>query len=157
MRRLTDVAPLASVGVSRARLALLAVASLIAPGVLLAQSARHTNIDAATVATVAVFSAALFALVLARMSGIVGVHQQSVVRERALRTSSEALVAAQGLPDIYRAALAGVTSLVGGPKLKGAWVYLAESDAIRCVASLATTPELPMRERCGMPPRAAVT
>jgi diguanylate cyclase (GGDEF)-like protein/PAS domain S-box-containing protein len=143
MRQLTNVAPLASVGVSRARLALLAVASLIAPGVLLAQSARHTNIDAATVATVAVFSAALFALVLARMSGIVGVHQQSVVRERALRTSSEALVAAQGLPDIYRAALAGVTSLVGGPKLKGAWVYLAESDAIRCVASLATTPELP--------------
>ena len=143
MRQLTNVAPLASVGVSRARLALLALASLIAPGVLLAEAERHTNIDAATVATVAVFSAALFALVLARMSGIVGVHQQSVVRERALRTSSEALVAAQGLPDIYRAALAGVTSLVGGPKLKGAWVYLAESDAIRCVASQATTPELP--------------
>jgi len=71
---------------------------------------------------VAVFSAALFVLVLARMSGIVGAHQQSVVRERALRSSSEALVAAQGLPDIYQAALAGVTSLVGGSALKGVWV-----------------------------------
>jgi diguanylate cyclase (GGDEF)-like protein/PAS domain S-box-containing protein len=143
MRRLTDVAPLASVGVGRARLSLLALASLIAPGVLVIQSEQHTNIDAATVATVAVFSAALFVLVLARMSGIVGAHQQSVVRERALRTSSEALAAAQGLPDIYRAALAGVTSLVGRPALKGVWVYLAESESIRCVANLATTPELP--------------
>jgi len=139
MRRLTDVAPLASVGLGRARLALLAITSLIAPGVLLIQSQRQTNTDATTVGTVAVFSAALFVLVLARMSGIVGAHQQSVVRERALRTSSEALVAAQGLPDIYRAALAGVTSLVGGPLLKGAWVYLVEADGIRCVASSATT------------------
>jgi diguanylate cyclase (GGDEF)-like protein/PAS domain S-box-containing protein len=147
MRRLTDVAPLASVGVGRARLALLAFASLIAPGVLLIQSERHTNIDATTVATVAVFSAALFVLVLARMWGIVGAHQHSVVRERALRTSSEALVAAQGLPDIYRAALAGVTSLVGGSALKGAWVYLAESEGIRCVASLATAPEPPDEEK----------
>jgi len=147
MRRLTDVAPLASVGVGRARLALLALASLIAPGVLLIQSERHTNINATTVATVAVFSAALFVLVLARMWGIVGAHQHSVVRERALRTSSEALVAAQGLPDIYRAALAGVTSLVGGPALKGAWVYLAGSEGIRCVANLSTTPEPPDEEK----------
>ena len=143
MRRLTDVAPLASVVVGRGRLALLAMASLIAPGVLLLQAARHTTVDATTVATVAVFSAALFVLVLARMSGIVGAHQQSVVRERALRTSSEALVAAQGLADIYQAALAGVTSLVGGPTLKGAWVYLAESEGIRCVASLPEAAELP--------------
>jgi diguanylate cyclase (GGDEF)-like protein/PAS domain S-box-containing protein len=143
MRRLTDIAPLASVGAGRARLTLLALASLIAPGVLLVQSVRHTNIASTTVATVAVFSATLFVLVLARMSGVVNAHQQSIVRERALRTSSEALVAASGLPDIYRAALAGVTSLVGGPALQGAWVYLAESEGIRCVANSATTPQLP--------------
>jgi|GEM_PF-215810 len=143
MRQLTNVAPLASVGVSRARLAVLAAASLIAPAVLLAQSARQTSIDSVTVATVAVASAALFALVLARMSGIVGVHQHSVVRERALRTSSEALVAAQGLADIYRVALAGVTSLVEESKLKGVWVYLVGRDGIRCVASQGATPELP--------------
>ena len=146
MCRLTDVAPLAGIGVGRVRLALLALASLIAPGVLLVQSGRHTNVDATTVATVAVFSAALFVLVLARMGGIVGAHQQSVVRERALRSSSEALVAAQGLQDIYRAALAGVTSLVGGPALRGAWVYLAGSEAIRCVANLGTTPAPPDEE-----------
>jgi len=142
MRRLTDVVPLASGGVGRARLALLSMTSLIAPGVLLIQSGRHANIDSTTVATVAVFSAALFILVLVRMSGIVGAHQESVVRERALRTSSEALVAAQGLPDIYRTAIDGVTSLVAEAVLKGAWVYLAEPEGIRCVANLSTAPEL---------------
>jgi diguanylate cyclase (GGDEF)-like protein/PAS domain S-box-containing protein len=141
MRRLTDVAPLASVGVGRARLTLLALVSLIAPGVLLIQSVQRATPYAHTVATVAVFSVALFVLVLARMSGIVGAHKHSVVRERALRTSSQALVAAQGLPDIYQAALDGVRSLVAGPALKGAWVYLAESEGIRCVAHSATTAE----------------
>jgi diguanylate cyclase (GGDEF)-like protein/PAS domain S-box-containing protein len=134
MRRLTDVTPVASVGVGRVKLTLLAVASLIAPGILLTQAVRYTHVDATTVATVAVFSATLFVLVLARMSGIVGAHQQSVVRERALRTSGEALVAAHGLQDIYLAALAGVISLVEGPALKGAWVYVAESEGIGCVA-----------------------
>ncbi len=139
MRRLSDVAPVASVGVGRVRLTILALTTLIAPGVLLTQSQLHGDLDGTTVA---VCSAALFVLVLARMSGIVGAHQQAVVRERELRTSSEALVAAQGLPDIYRAALASVTSLVGEPKLKGAWLYLAESGDIRCVASTETSPEL---------------
>ena len=142
MRRLTDVAPLASVGVGRVKLTLLALASLIAPGILLMQVVRYTNIDATTVATVAVFSAALFVLVLARMSGIVVAHQQSVVRERALRTSSEALVAAQGFQGIYGAALDGVTSLVGAPIPKGVWVYLANSDGLRCVAKSSATLEL---------------
>jgi len=142
MGRMTEVAPLASFGVSRARLALLAMASLIAPGVLFIKAEQHAIIDASTVATVAVFSAALFVLVLARMYGIVAAHQQSVVRERALRTSSEALVAAQGLPDICQAALSGVRVLVGGPALKGAWVYLAEPEGIHCVASWATSREL---------------
>ncbi|MEO5982101.1 MAG: EAL domain-containing protein [Pedococcus sp.] len=139
MGRLTDVAPLASVGVSRGRLALLTLASLIAPGVLFIQSKQHANIAATTVATVAVFSVALFVLVLARMSGIVGAHEQSVVRERALRTSSEALVAAQGLTDIYEAALTGVTTLVGPSMLKGASVYHAASDGLTCMAMVRTT------------------
>lgn len=139
MRRLSDVAPVASVGVGRARLTILALTSLIAPGVLLVQSRWERDMDSATVAVV---SAALFVLVLARMSGIVDAHKESVVRERELRTSGEALVAAQGLPDIYRAALASVTSLVGGPKLLGAWVYLAESEGIRCVARSESSPEL---------------
>ena len=138
MGRLTEVAALGSVGVSRARLTLLTLASLIAPGVLFIQSKQHANIDATTVATVAVFSVALFVLVLARMSGIVGAHQKSAVRERALRTASEALVAAQGLPDIYEAALAGVTSLIGAPALKGACLYLTGPDGLRCTARITT-------------------
>jgi diguanylate cyclase (GGDEF)-like protein/PAS domain S-box-containing protein len=143
MRRLTEIAPLASVAVGRARLTLLALASLIAPGVLLVQSVQRGTPYAHTVATAAAFSAALFVLVLARMSGVVGAHKHSVVRERVLRNSSEALVAAQGLPDIYRTALAGATSLVGAPALQGAWVFLADSEGIRCVANSASTRELP--------------
>jgi diguanylate cyclase (GGDEF)-like protein/PAS domain S-box-containing protein len=136
MRRLTDVAPLPSVGAGRVRVTLLASASLIAPGVLVTQTQMNNEIHARTVA---VFSALLFVLVLARMSGILGAHKQLVRRERALRTFSEALVAAQGVLDIYQAALAGVTSLVGSATLTGAWVYLADSDGIRCVASSATS------------------
>jgi diguanylate cyclase (GGDEF)-like protein/PAS domain S-box-containing protein len=135
MSRLTDIVPLKAVGITRTRIALLALASLIAPGVLLVQSQLHKDVHAPTVA---VFSAALFVLVLARMSGILAAHQESVRRERALRTSGEALVAAQGLPDIYRVALASVSSLIGEETLESASVYLAEPDGVRCVAIAGT-------------------
>ncbi len=140
MSRLTEVAPLTSVTASKVRIALLASASLIAPGVLFMQAQLHQEILATTIA---VFSTVLFVLVLARMAGILAAHQQSVRRERALRTSSEALVAAQGLPDIYRVALDGVTSLIGAETLRGASVYLAEADGIRCVARSTTSRKLP--------------
>jgi len=140
MRHLSEVAPLPNVRVSKLRIALLASASLIAPGVLFLQGELHQEIQATTVA---VFSAVLFALVLARMAGILGAHQQSVRRERALRTSGEALVAAQGLPDIYRVALDGVTALIGTERLKGASVYLSGADGIHCVANSTTSRRLP--------------
>jgi diguanylate cyclase (GGDEF)-like protein/PAS domain S-box-containing protein len=136
MGRLSDVAPLPSVGVSRLRITLLAVASLIAPGVLLLQSQIGGDIPATAVA---VFSAVLFLLVLARMWGILKAHLESVRRERALRTSGEALVAAQGLPDICSAALTSVRSLIGVAALRGAWVYLAGTDGIHCVAGSETS------------------
>ncbi len=133
MGRLSDVAPLGSVAIGRARLALLASASLIAPGVLLAESQMHTDTPATTVA---IFSAALFILVLARMWGILSAHQQSVGRERALREASESLVIARGLPDIYRAALSSVMSLVGSERLHSASVHVADPDGVHCVADI---------------------
>jgi len=126
MTRLSDIVPLREVGISRTRITLLSLASLIAPGVLLVQSEMNKNVHATTVA---IFSAALFVLVLARMSGILAAHQESVRRERVLRTSGEALVAAQGLPDIYQVALASVRSLVGEDTLESASVFLAEPEA----------------------------
>ncbi|MDQ1537433.1 MAG: hypothetical protein QOE58_1826, partial [Actinomycetota bacterium] len=139
MGRLSDVAPLTNVGVGKVRLALLASVSLIAPGVLFTQSAMHKGIPATTVA---LFSAALFILVLARMWDILAAHQLLVSRERALRTSGESLVAAQGLPDIYQAALSGVTSLIGAVPLESASVYLADSEGIHCMASSGMTSRL---------------
>src|SRR5664280_2911934 len=73
------------------------------------------------------------------MAGILAAHQQSVRRERALRTSSEALAAAQGLPEIYDVALASVMSLIGAAALKDASVYLPDSEGIHCLASSATS------------------
>jgi diguanylate cyclase (GGDEF)-like protein/PAS domain S-box-containing protein len=140
MRELTKVSPLPSVAVSRLRIVLLASASLIAPGVLFLQAQLGKEIPATTVA---VFSAVLFILVLARMAGILGAHQQSVRRERSLRTLSEALVAAQGLPDIYKVALDGVESLIGEGGLKAASVYRADADEIHCMANSTTSRKLP--------------
>ncbi len=138
MRRLSDVAPLASVGIGRVRLAVLASASLIAPGVLFIESQMHRSIPATTVA---VFSAALFMLVLARMWGILAAHQQLVGRERALRAVSDSLVVARGLPDIYQAALTSATSLVGAEALTSASVYIDDPDSVGCVAYAGTSPE----------------
>jgi len=133
MGRLSDVAPLGSVAIGRARLALLASASLITPAVLLMES--QTN-QSTLGTTVAIFSAALFILVLARMWGILAAHQQSVGRERALRAASESLVIARGLPDIYRAALGSVTSLVGSERLHSASVYVDDPTGVHCVADI---------------------
>jgi diguanylate cyclase (GGDEF)-like protein/PAS domain S-box-containing protein len=127
MRQVNKRVPRGSSRISRPRLALLAVVSLIAPGVLLSESLTRNVYD---VGTIGAFSAVLFLLVIARLAGIVAVHQQSVERERVLRSCGEALVAAQGLSDVYRAALAGVMSLPGVSAATEATVYLAEPDGI---------------------------
>ncbi|HYO18752.1 MAG TPA: EAL domain-containing protein [Dermatophilaceae bacterium] len=52
-------------------------------------------------------------------------------------------MAAQGLPDICRVALDGVTSLISAGTLKAASVYLADSDEIHCMANSTTSRKLP--------------
>ena len=129
MVRLSEIVPRRAVQMGRARLALLTSISLIAPAV------QAVTGDSVHAATVALFSAALFLLVIARLWGILNVHQQSVQRERSLRSASGALVSAQGLREIYQVALYGVRSLAGDTAVTKASIYVRRGEDIDCVAS----------------------
>ena len=76
MRAVSEPTPLAHRQVHRRQIALLTLVSLIAPAVLLAAALTHQRTHAATVA---VFCAVLFLLVIARLAGIVAVHREAVL------------------------------------------------------------------------------
>ena len=136
MVRLSEVAPARGHQMGAGRLVLLASTSLIAPTVLFTEARTGGHVHATTVA---VFSAALFLLVIARLWGILHEHQLAVRRERVLRASSESLVAAQGLPDIYRIALEAVRALVGPKQLGYVGIFANRDDELICVSSSGDT------------------
>ncbi|WP_406376682.1 aminotransferase class I/II-fold pyridoxal phosphate-dependent enzyme [Streptomyces sp. NBC_00647] len=98
---------------TRRRLLMLAAATLVAPGVLLYEGRQGTTEDAAVIA---VFSAALFLLVILRLSGMVRAHRNAVAREQALRTAAVSLVAATRPLDVAQTCDATVSALFG-PKV----------------------------------------
>ncbi|QTE28263.1 EAL domain-containing protein [Pengzhenrongella sicca] len=133
MIKLAELAPRPSTYIGPARVSVLAGVTLISPTVLLAEATRGGVVHASTVA---LFSTALFLLVIARLWGLLEVHQQSVQRERILRTSGEALVSAHGLEAIYQVALDGVAALTGtGGSLAGAAIFVASPTGVQCVAA----------------------
>ena len=77
----------------------------------------------------------MFLLVIARLWVILEVHKQSIQRERILRASSEALVAAQGLPAIYQVALDGVLSLTSNTVETQAAIYVKRGEELKCAVS----------------------
>jgi len=133
MRQVDQLAPRVNGRMSKTRVGSLAAASLIPPAVLLIQSVSGPVADGATIAA---FSAALFGLVIARLTGILAGHRQSVSRERVLRSCGDALVAARDLSDVYRAALEAVAALRrGSAAATEATLYLARPEGVVCVAS----------------------
>ncbi|NLU66144.1 aminotransferase class I/II-fold pyridoxal phosphate-dependent enzyme [Streptomyces sp. HNM0574] len=111
MTRLTARAPRQAPLLAPARrLPLLALATLIAPGILLVEAARGSPRDAAVIA---VFSGALFLLVILRLTGMVMAHRQAVARELALRTAATSLVAAARPEQITRCCETAVDTLFG--------------------------------------------
>ncbi|MDH6114952.1 diguanylate cyclase (GGDEF)-like protein/PAS domain S-box-containing protein [Kitasatospora sp. MAP12-15] len=94
--------------VGRGRIGLLCFASMIAPGVLLLEAVRGNNRDAGVVGA---FSALLFLLVLARLSGVVAAHRLTVARERALRSAVGALAAATGVHQVTSAIRSAAAAL----------------------------------------------
>jgi len=90
------------------RLALLAGACLIAPGIRFVQDFGNPDVVLLMVA-----AAALFLLVVARMAGLVRQEAQAASREHALRQAGGELVAAAGHEQIYEAAISAVQRLLG--------------------------------------------
>ncbi len=109
MKTLSQPRPPGPPRTSRARLTLLAAASLVAPAVLLVESELGNPVDAPVIAVVA---GVMFFLVLTRMSGLVKAHQQAMTREQVLRQASADLVSASGRDGIYRATFNAVNALV---------------------------------------------
>ena len=90
------------------RLALLAGACLIAPGIRFVQD--YGNAD---VVVLMIASAALFLLVVGRMAGLVRQEERAASRELALRNAGGQLVAAAGQEQIHDAAISAVHRLLG--------------------------------------------
>ena len=92
------------------RLALLGAATVTAPVLLLVQHERGGRLE---IPMVAVCSIALFALVVARMAGLVLRQQRATARERTLRTSIGVLAAAEDHDLVCQAAVDAAVALVG--------------------------------------------
>jgi diguanylate cyclase (GGDEF)-like protein/PAS domain S-box-containing protein len=97
------------------RLALLAVATLIAPVVELANGPSDTEVVTICASVV------LFFFVIARMAGLIRQHERSVARQRILSRAGAELVAARGADEIVSSALGAMRTLLHG-----------EGEAILC-------------------------
>ncbi|MFD8235483.1 aminotransferase class I/II-fold pyridoxal phosphate-dependent enzyme [Streptomyces sp. NPDC059696] len=92
------------------RLVMLAVATLIAPGILLWEALSGQTRDAAVIAA---FSGVLFLLVILRLAGMVVAHRHAVRRELALRGAAASLVSAFRQEEVDRSCRAAVDRLMG--------------------------------------------
>jgi len=110
MRALERPAPDRDVKLTPLRLVLLTAASLIAPGVMLAQELGRGKLDLIVIIGA---SAVLFLLVVARMAGLVRQQERSVARERVFSAAGTALAAATGREEIHAAALEAARALAG--------------------------------------------
>ncbi|SDZ09909.1 PAS domain S-box-containing protein/diguanylate cyclase (GGDEF) domain-containing protein [Micromonospora pattaloongensis] len=91
------------------RLLLLALSSLIPPAVLLVESTTGEVRDATVIA---LLSAVMFLLVLARLTGVIGTHRQAVARERGIRRASTALVWATNVEQVASAIRVALADLL---------------------------------------------
>ncbi|GHH69941.1 hypothetical protein GCM10018781_29100 [Kitasatospora indigofera] len=109
MVELTEPIPVQPTHITRGRIALLAFASLIAPAVLLIEVSHG---DSSHAGVIAAFSAVLFLLVLARLSGVVLVHRQALERERVLRAAGAELTSAVTVDEVTEAVRTAVSTLM---------------------------------------------
>jgi diguanylate cyclase (GGDEF)-like protein/PAS domain S-box-containing protein len=123
--------------VSRVRLIVLMLASLIAPVVLLIQSVRY-RIGGLTV--IAVFSALLYLLVLSRLSDVAASHGRALGRERAVRQAGASLVSAVTVEQAGAAVRSAINALLGrGPR--GDVLLAVRTDGVvRAVATASADP-----------------
>ena len=110
MAELTRPAAVSSTELSRLRLLLLAVASLVGPIVLIIEIRRVGEVRDLTV--IGVLSILTFLLVLSRMAGIMSSYRLAVARERGLREAAAALVSASDSDEVGDAVRRAVAQLL---------------------------------------------
>jgi diguanylate cyclase (GGDEF)-like protein/PAS domain S-box-containing protein len=110
MRTLSDPALEQEHRPTKARLGLLAGATLMVPAVQIIQEIRGERVDAPFVIG---SSIALFLLVVVRMAGLIRREELSAARQKALQDAGQALVVATDRDGIHRAAMQSAGRLAG--------------------------------------------
>ncbi|MER5944039.1 EAL domain-containing protein [Streptomyces sp. NPDC001928] len=118
------------------RLALLTVATLITPAVLMYEELAGRVRDAAVLGA---FSCLLFLLVILRLAVMVVAHRKAMAREQALRTAAASLVGATWPKEVARACDRAIATLFG-PKAPHVAMLLSARDAQQLYIRLARSP-----------------
>jgi diguanylate cyclase (GGDEF)-like protein/PAS domain S-box-containing protein len=154
MGQMTKPLPPKPVSIGRARLLLIAAASMVAPADAIIQvELGHKQGSMVH----AVFSALLFGLVMARMSGVVRAHQQGIARERTLRSAGAELVSSSDERLVAEAVSTALSQLASGQSELGVALAQFEGSEFRSVetgvcAPLATLETEAVRALSGFGP-----
>ena len=137
MTELTKPVPRQPAQVSRVRLTVLMLASLIAPVVLCIESFRFRGGD---LIVIAVFSALLYLLVLSRLSDVAASLGRALGRERTVRQAGASLVSAVTVEQAG-AAVRSATDTLSGRSPRGDVLLAVRTDgAVRAVATASADP-----------------
>src|ERR1700678_952099 len=128
MATLTQPVPRQQEEVSPSRLALLMLASLIAPVVLLITVPKGPTSD---VSVIAVFSALLYLLVLPPLWDAAASHRRALARERVLRQTGLSLVTAGDVPALAGTVKDAVDTLLGPHSQGDARLEVRTDDTLR--------------------------
>lgn len=124
--------PRVEVKLTRPRLALLAGASLMAPGALALQATLGQPIN---IPLIVASSAVLFLLVIARMSEMMRTQERAAERERILRQAGAVLATASDSRKLYTSSLAAVLDLLRKVPGTQASLWLGSDEEMEVVAT----------------------
>jgi diguanylate cyclase (GGDEF)-like protein/PAS domain S-box-containing protein len=120
--------------VSPLRLAILMLASLIAPAVLLIESQLGSVDRDDDASIIAVFSAILYLLVLSRLWDVASSHRRALGRERVVRQAGASLASAVNVEEAATAVNGAVGTLLG-PGSREILLIIRDGDALRAVGA----------------------
>ncbi len=110
MATLTEPRATVAAQMSRTRMVVLAISSLVAPATLLIAAGRGHTAD---VFMIAALSAAVFLLIMVRLSDVLASNRLSLERERALRRASDTMVSVADIDGVRTAVRGAIASIVG--------------------------------------------
>ena len=138
MTELTQPVTRQQVEVSPARLAVLMLASLIAPVVLFTRSVHFGGLDESVIA---VFSAILYLLVLSRLWDVAASHRRALGRERAVRQAGVSLVAAVTVEQAAAAVRSATDALLGERSHGDVLLTVRADGAFRAATAASARPD----------------